>query len=119
MSRTTHNWETEILLFKALSNEVRLKIIDVLRRRNMSVTELCEETREYQTKISHELRCLTVCGIVDFERDGKRIIYSLNKKTVLPILEAADKHVEMYEERMKSCDTVSEARRMKTVELTV
>ncbi len=112
-------WQAEILLFKVLSNETRLRIIDSLRGGDRSVTELCEKTQENQTRISHELRCLTVCGVVNYERDGKRIIYSLNKKTVLPILEAADKHVETYADRMKGCDMVSEARRMKVVELTV
>ncbi|MCL4517852.1 MAG: metalloregulator ArsR/SmtB family transcription factor [Thaumarchaeota archaeon] len=106
------DYQAQVLLFKVLSNEVRLKLIEALRGGEKSVGELCEKVKEQQTRVSHELRCLVVCGFADYRREGKWIFYSLNKKTVLPILEAADRHVEKFGHRMKGCEMVSEAKKM-------
>ncbi len=108
-----------VLLFKVLANEARLKIVEALADGEKTVTELCNHTREEQTRVSHELRCLLVCGFVNFRREGRQIRYSLNTQTVLPILRAADSHVGKFVERMKSCDMLSEARSMKVHEVAV
>jgi len=104
---------TRVLLFKVLSNEVRLKLVDALVNGERTVNELCKAIEEEQTRVSHELRCLVVCGVVNYRRDGRQIEYSLNKRSVLPILAAAEKHVEKFGERMEGCEMISEARRMK------
>ncbi len=107
------------LLFKVLSNSTRLKIAASLIGGKKSVSEICTETGTDQARVSHELRCLTVCGLVDFARDGKQVIYSLNRETVLPILEAAGEHVKRFGDRMGSCDIISEAKRVKTGDVTL
>lgn len=101
------------LLFRVLSNETRLKLAMSLAGGRLSVSEICDETGIDQARVSHELHCLTVCGLVDFERDGRQVIYSLNRETVLPILEAAREHAKKFGDRMGSCDMISEARRVK------
>lgn len=101
-----------VLLFKILANSIRLRLIETLRTGEKSVGELCSEVGEEQTRVSHELRCLTVCGLVNQKREGKRIIYSLNRETVLPILGAADRHASKFAGRLKGCDMISEARKM-------
>ncbi len=111
--------ESRVLLFKVLANAVRLKLVEALSHGEISVNELCEAVREPQSRVSHELRCLTVCGLANYRREGKRIIYSLNSKTVLPILNAADGHVEKFADRMKTCDMISEAKRIAVHELAV
>src|SRR5712692_2976126 len=110
---------TSILLFKVLSNNVRLRLINSLVERERTVSELCRDTDEEQTRVSHELRCLVVCGLVNYRRDGRMIEYSLNKRTVLPILAAAEKLVEKFGERMEGCEMISEARRMKVSAIAV
>ena len=110
--------QARVLLFKILANNIRLRLIETLSGGEMSVGELCAEAGEEQTRVSHELRCLTVCGLVNQRREGKRIIYSLNRKTVLPILAAADKHASKFADRLKGCDMVSEARKMQIPKVT-
>ncbi len=104
--------QARVLLFKILANNTRLRLIETLSTGEKSVGELCNEAGEEQTRVSHELRCLTVCGLVNQRREGKRIIYSLNRKTVLPILAAADRHASKFADRLKGCDMISEARKM-------
>jgi DNA-binding transcriptional ArsR family regulator len=111
--------QARVLLFKILANNVRLRLIEALSADARSVGELCEETGEEQTRVSHELRCLTVCGLVTQKREGKRIIYSLNRKTVLPILRAADTHAAKFAEGLKGCDMISEARSIQLPKVTV
>lgn len=67
-----------------------------LKNRKMSVNELAAAMNEEQSKISHSLSKLTKCNILTVEQKGKQRIYSLNKDTVIPIIQLVEKHVEKY-----------------------
>lgn len=108
-----------VLLFKVLGNDTRLKILESLRRGEKSVGDICGDLALDQARVSHELRCLTACGFCNFRREGKKIIYSLNDKTVLPITEAAKSHVEEFGERIRQCELITDARNMLVRELTL
>ena len=96
------------LLFQALSNPIRMEIINLLREKKkaLSVTEICTELGLEQTHVSHALRCLTFCGLVEFAREGKSKLYSLNKQTVLPLLRTADLHLEKYATNLYTCEVL-------------
>lgn len=96
------------LFFQALSNPVRMQIVDLLRerRRSLSVTEICKELDLEQTHVSHALRCLTFCGLVESTRDGKSRLYSLNKQTVLPLLRLVDLHLEKFAANLYTCEVL-------------
>jgi ArsR family transcriptional regulator, lead/cadmium/zinc/bismuth-responsive transcriptional repressor len=90
--------------FSNFSNKTKLKIIMSLRRKAMSVNELVEILGEEQSKVSHNLRKMTRCNILAVKKEGKRRIYSLNKKTVMPMLGLVDQHVKNYcDGRCKEC----------------
>jgi ArsR family transcriptional regulator len=82
--------------FETISNDTRLAIIGALEKKEMSVTEICEEIKEEQSKVSHNLKCLAGCHIIEARKDGKRRIYSLNKETMMPIMEIVNKHTQKY-----------------------
>ena len=75
---------------------MRLQIIEELRKKPMSVGEICEQVGEEQSKISHNLKKLYECNFLDVKQDGKKRIYSLNKETIVPLLELVEKHVRTY-----------------------
>lgn len=79
--------------FVNFSNKTKLKIMTALMEGPMSVSELVGELKEEQSKISHNLENLRKCSILKVRKDGKRRIYSLNKRTVGPMLELVKKHV--------------------------
>ncbi len=87
--------------FETISNKTRMKIIESLLNNPKSVNEICDETKEEQSKISHSLKRLMSCNFLNVRRDGKRKIYSLNEETVIPILKLVDKHVTKFCD--KSC----------------
>lgn len=101
-----------VFIFKVLSNEVRLAIIEALLKTPMSVNEICEEIHEEQPRVSHELHCLAVCGFVYSERKGKNMIYELNKNTITPIIEATNKHAKIFGDKIRGCEILSDIRKM-------
>ena len=82
--------------FENFSNKTRIKIIEALLKGPKSVNNICKEIKEEQSKVSHNLRKLTECNFLDVKRDGKKRIYSLNKDTIMPILDMVSKHVHKY-----------------------
>ena len=84
------------LFFSSLGNLSRLKIINILREGKKNVGELCSITGFEQTMVSHNLRRLQKCGMVFVEQKGKHRYYSVNKKTIQPLLELIDEHVKNY-----------------------
>lgn len=67
-------------IFKALSDETRLRIYSLLLKEELCVCELVEVLDMEQSRISHSLRILKEAGLVNNQREGKWIIYSANPK---------------------------------------
>ena len=60
------------------------------------MTQISKELGVEQSKISHALSSLRNCNIVDVKQKGKQRIYSLNKKTMVPMLKLIDKHSKTF-----------------------
>jgi DNA-binding transcriptional ArsR family regulator len=80
------------LFFSHLANELKNDIIVALRKEEMNVTRLSKVLKVEQSKLSHALASLKCCKVVNVEQRGKERVYSLNKKTIVPILKLIDKH---------------------------
>ena len=72
--------------FETVSPKIRLRIIELLEKKPLSVTEMCDKLGEEQSKVSHSLKKLTECHFLDVKREGKNRIYSLNKDTIVPLM---------------------------------
>ena len=66
-------------LFKAFSDETRLRILNLLAQRDHCVCEFQHVLRVPQPTISRHLAYLRRNGLVEEERHGKLIMYSLAK----------------------------------------
>jgi len=80
------------VFFRNLSNPVKIEIISALKGKPMSVNELVKRLKMEQSKVSHALASLNHCNIVTAEQKGKQRVYSLNKDTIVPMLDIIDKH---------------------------
>ncbi|MBI5418840.1 MAG: winged helix-turn-helix transcriptional regulator [Deltaproteobacteria bacterium] len=67
-------------LFKALSNETRLRILKMLERRPLCVCEIQYVLKGSQPNVSHHLKTLHEAGLVDSKRDGLWMSYRLTEK---------------------------------------
>lgn len=82
--------------FETIGNKTRLSILEALIHKPMSVSEICTKLNQEQSKISHNLKCLSECNFLDVKKDGKKRIYSLNKETIVPLMKLVEKHVERH-----------------------
>jgi ArsR family transcriptional regulator, arsenate/arsenite/antimonite-responsive transcriptional repressor len=66
-------------LFKILSVDKRIEIIEMLKKEPMSVNAIADALGITQSAISQHLRVLKGAGLVKDERQGYWVYYSLNK----------------------------------------
>lgn len=79
------------VFFSKLANPLRIDIISILEIKPKSVMELSKELKVEQSKLSHALKELKECNIVNFRQEGKKRIYGLTK-TIIPILKLISCH---------------------------
>ena len=82
--------------FDVFANDTRMKIIDTLNNQDLCVTDIAKEIGMEQSKISHALKVLLKCNFVSWKQEGKKRIYSLNSKTIRPLLRTVETHVRTY-----------------------
>ncbi|MBI2664651.1 winged helix-turn-helix transcriptional regulator [Candidatus Woesearchaeota archaeon] len=90
------------LFFRAVSNKTRCDIVSLLMKGPKSVTQLCRKLGFEQSRVSHNLKCLEMCGFVSGKYEGKSRVYSLTPE-VMQVLNAIDRHLVKYHEHLKSC----------------
>jgi len=83
---------------KVFSNPTRLEILNLLRDRELSVTELIEKTKLSQVNVSQHLSIMKSKWIVKSTRKGKNIYYKL---TSPKIIKAFDIIRDVLAERLK------------------
>lgn len=79
---------------QALSTPSRLLILARLREGAATVGELADAAEMEQSAVSHQLRLLRNLGLVDGERQGRSIRYSLYDDHVAQLLDEAVYHAE-------------------------
>jgi ArsR family transcriptional regulator, arsenate/arsenite/antimonite-responsive transcriptional repressor len=64
--------------FHALSDPLRIRVIELLKQRELCVCDLCEVLEVSQSKLSFHLKTLKEAGLVNSRQEGRWIYYSLN-----------------------------------------
>jgi len=64
--------------FHALSDPLRIQILELLREQELCVCELCDRLGVPQPKLSFHLKTLKEAGLVRSRQEGRWIYYSLN-----------------------------------------
>jgi len=79
--------------FMNFANTTRFCIIMALREKPLNVTQISKKINQEQSKVSHNLQKLVHCHILNVKKQGKQRIYSLNRKTVIPMINIIEKHI--------------------------
>ncbi|WP_027077820.1 autorepressor SdpR family transcription factor [Maribacter antarcticus] len=66
------------LLFKALNDETRRKIVELLKERDMNAGEIADKFNISKPSISHHLEILKRADLITSEKKGQFVEYSLN-----------------------------------------
>ena len=70
-----------IKVFKALSDETRIRLLKLLQQRELCVCELMQALDMTQSRVSRNLGILKDAGLVKDRRDGLWVHYSLDEKS--------------------------------------
>jgi len=90
-------FELHAEMCKVFSNPTRLEILNLLNNKELSVTEMIQNTNLSQANISQHLSIMKAKGIVASRRNGKNIYYKL---TSPKIIKAFDIIREVLSERL-------------------
>ena len=82
--------ETTRAVFKALSNEHRIRILEALRGGELCACELQAVLDAPQSTVASHLRELKDAGMVKTRRQGKWTYYRIGDTAVLQLLDIAD-----------------------------
>ncbi|HZG00979.1 MAG TPA: autorepressor SdpR family transcription factor [Chitinophagales bacterium] len=69
-------------LFKALNDPTRREILELLKDGEMTAGDIADKFNMTKPSISHHLDLLKQAGLVEAEKDGQFIYYSLNVSVV-------------------------------------
>jgi ArsR family transcriptional regulator, lead/cadmium/zinc/bismuth-responsive transcriptional repressor len=79
-------------LFKALSDETRVKILFLVSQRDLCVCDLAFILEMSLPAISHHLRFLKTLRLVRSRKEGKNVFYSLDDGHVVALIDLAKQH---------------------------
>ncbi len=66
------------IMFKALSDKTRRKILEMLKDGDLTAGEIADKFDMTKPSITHHLNLLYQADLLDKERDGQYIYYTLN-----------------------------------------
>ena len=75
-------YEMQVRICKAFANASRLRILDLLAKRERTVSDLQEELGITAANVSQHLAILKAAGVVATRREGKQIFCSLTIQEV-------------------------------------
>lgn len=64
--------------FHALSDPLRVRVLELLQRQEYCVCELCEQLHVSQSKLSFHLKALREASLVRARQEGRWVYYSIN-----------------------------------------
>lgn len=73
------------LIFKALGDETRLKIFGLLGCSEICACDILKQVEITQPTLSHHMKVLTGCGLVNARKDGSWTKYTVNEEYVTRI----------------------------------
>lgn len=74
--------EFDIEVIKALGDETRIEILEVIGKKEMNASEISDKCTLTRSTISHHLQILKRAKILESRKEGKEIYYSLNMNTL-------------------------------------
>lgn len=79
--------------YKIMGDETRLRILNLLEKKELKVGEIAEKLEMTNSAISHQLQTLRYHELVKSRREGKEIYYSLQDEHVMVIVKYGMEHI--------------------------
>jgi len=78
--------ESKVRFLESLADKTRLRIVEALKEKEKTVTQLVQELGATQSNISGHLRLLKISGIIKSRQEGKYVYYSLASSAIADFL---------------------------------
>lgn len=92
MNLTSEQLRQAAILLKAIANPTRLAVVDLLQRgRAMTVNEIGDKLACEQSLLSHHLSEMRNKELLNAEKKGVFVYYSLKEKNLLSVLKCIEK----------------------------
>src|SRR6188768_1822761 len=80
-----------LVIFRALADSTRLRILALLRAMELSIGELAQVLGQSQPRVSRHVKILSDAGLTERRREGSWVFLGLGEKRVVqPLLDALD-----------------------------
>jgi ArsR family transcriptional regulator len=89
-NRQKARYETRASVLKALAHPIRLFLIEELAKKHHSVRELTKMVGLDISTVSKHLSLLKIAGLVQDEKKGKQVYYSLRMRCALNFLDCVE-----------------------------
>ena len=86
-------------LGKGIGSTPRYRIVEALFSGPKTVGELAEKTKQSQPLISQHLRVLKETGLVQYERQGQEVLYTLNTEYTIRLLKRLSEELKPTKKR--------------------
>ncbi len=94
--------------FRAVSEPTRRRILDALAQGEQTVTELCGLFEVTQPAVSQHLKVLRDAGLVQTERRGRAIYYSLDAAPLREVFDWAAHYTQFWNRKLDALAHVLE-----------
>ena len=74
------------LLFKALADQTRLEIVDMISCGELCACEILKSFQFTQSTLSYHMKLLTDSGLINARRDGKKMMYSIATEKAIALV---------------------------------
>jgi ArsR family transcriptional regulator, arsenate/arsenite/antimonite-responsive transcriptional repressor len=78
--RLEKNYKVSVQILKALADETRIEIIEMISGGELCACKILESFDITQPTLSYHMKILTECGLVDARRDGPWMRYTINRE---------------------------------------
>ena len=94
--------------YRGLGDPTRLKILKLLSSGEKSVSQLVDQLKSPQGRVSSHLACLRWCGFVVSQRRGRSVYYSIIDPKVVSLLNLGEELFTTAAERIISCQVLDD-----------
>ena len=81
----------EVLVFKALADPTRLKILECIENGEKCICEIIPYTGKSQPNVSQHLKVMKHAGIINERKDGTRIMIKVSDNKIFKIIDQVKK----------------------------
>lgn len=102
MGKYSH--EIKAKFIRGFSDKTRLQILESIKKREKTVSEIVDDLKGNQSNISQHLACLKGCGIIVSRQEGKYIYYSLRNAEIAQLMDIMEAVFVQVEEEVAACE---------------